>query len=312
LTRVPPRTSLLLIVNPAAQGVTARRVNAVIETLDAPYRVEVEHTKERGHAQEIAARARLDGFEVLAVLGGDGTLNEAINGVAGTSLPVTVLPAGGANVFARSLGLPRDALEAARRLAEGTASTRRVSLGKSDGRWFSANFGVGFDAAIVRHVEARPRIKRLIGDSYFVWAGLRVFFAAYDRRSPRICLTWSPDASAVPAVPAPLFMVVAQNLDPYTFLGRRPLRLCPDAAIEDGVDVFGLDSMRLRIVLPVLFSAFGRARHGSSPHVILARRQTAFSVRCDQPLPVQMDGEYLGERSNLLVESIPDALTVLV
>src|SRR5947209_10683297 len=131
----PGRTSavasargLLVIANPAAQRVTARRLRAVTAALEPAFRVETVETKGRGHAQEIAAIAEADGFELVAVLGGDGTLNEAINGLAGSGAGVTVLPAGGANVFARSIGMPRDALDAARRLTVGPSEERRVPL----------------------------------------------------------------------------------------------------------------------------------------------------------------------------------------
>src|SRR5262249_12513955 len=140
---------------------------------------------------------------IVAVLGGDGTINEVANALAGTPVPLAILPGGGADVFARSLGIPTDPVAAAHFLVERAASTihvRTVPLGRvagtseGEGRFLGAKWGVGFDAAIVRAVERHPRAKRGFGDWYFVWTGLRQFFLGYDRRRPRLELSWGTGA----------------------------------------------------------------------------------------------------------------------
>ena len=183
---------LLLVTNPVAQRITERRRQAVQDLLGRAYDLDPIETKGPGHATEIAGRASLEGFDVVAVLGGDGTVNEVANGLAGTSAAMAVLPGGGANILSRALGLSRDLLEAAEHVAERDPdqAPRRVALGRADGRLFVSNCGVGLDAEIVRHVERRPDRKRRLGAWYFVWKGVGVFFRGYERRIPHIRLRW--------------------------------------------------------------------------------------------------------------------------
>src|SRR5207253_864929 len=167
-----------------------------------------------------------------------GTVNEVANGLAGSHVPMAVLPGGGANILARGLGMPNDPVEATGVLLERLQHPpTRVPLGRIDDRWFVSNCGVGFDAAIVREVERRPGAKRRAGDWFFLWTGLRVFATGYDRRSPQVDLSWGPElehhADGV-------FLAVVQNLSPYTFFGRRPMRLSPQADLQGGLDVLAM------------------------------------------------------------------------
>ena len=306
------RPRALLIVNGKAAGLSARRRGAVEEALRTRFLLEPVDTKARGHATEIAARAPDEEVDVVIVLGGDGTVNEVVNGLAGSEVPIAVLPGGGANVYARALGQPRALIRAARGLATNSGSdravTRKLPLGRVDGRWFAANCGMGFDAAIVRQVERRPRLKRLLGDWHFVASGTRLFFAGYDRRHPHVELEWMKDGR--PERHGGLFLAVVQNVDPFTFLGPRALRMCPDVSLGNGLDWLGIDSMRARYVLPVLFSAFGRATHTNRDHVLYGHAASSLVMRGDGPMPVQADGEYMGTRDEVVVESVPDAISV--
>jgi diacylglycerol kinase family enzyme len=177
-------------------------------------------------------------------------------------------------------------------------------------RWFLASCGVGFDAAIVRDVEGNPRAKKRAGDLFFVWTGVRLFFTGYDRKQPCIDVSWG-DAGPSDRAEG-VFLAVVQNLDPYTYFGRRPMRLSPEARVDGGLDVLMMDSFRTRHVLPVAVSAFARARHPRRRHVRYVRNQSTLLVRCARPMPSQADGEYLGEVSEVRIESIPDALRVVV
>jgi diacylglycerol kinase family enzyme len=301
---------LVLITNPNAKRVTRTQRDDVAQVLAEAFDVERLETKAPGHAVELASLAADDGVDLVVTLGGDGTVNEAANGLAGTDVPLAVLPGGGANVFMRSLGVPEDIVEAARSLVDGAATApRRVPLGRVDGRYFVANCGVGFDGAIVRRVEARQRAKMAVGDLYFVWQALRVFFRDYDRRNPHIDLSWGPDLGQSRQG---LFLAIAQNVAPYTYLGRRAMRLNPDARLEGGLDCMAMDSMRIRSLLPVALSSFVSTRRlRRSPHVLLLRDQSQLRVRCDLPLTVQCDGELVGERSEALLECVPDALSIV-
>jgi diacylglycerol kinase family enzyme len=301
----------VLVVNPQAHTVEDAARRAVVDRLTRSVDVEEVETKGPGHATEIARLAVDARADLVVVLGGDGTLNEAVQGLAGSDVPVGIVPGGGANVFARALGIPRDLLEATGALlAAADGPGRRVPLGRVDGRVFLANCGIGFDAAIVRRVEAVRARKGRVTDGTFVWAGLRLFFGAYDRGTPHLSARWTEDGGVLQTRPGQ-FMVVVQNAEPYTYLGSRAMRLCPSAPLGDGLAVFALDSMRTSIALRVLGATFGRARHGRNRHVAFVGGLAAVTVEADRPMDVQADGEYLGERDRLEITAMPDALTVL-
>jgi diacylglycerol kinase family enzyme len=303
--------SALLIANPNAQRVTPARRDLIARTLRERFDVELAETKAPGHGSQIAEEAVLDGASVLITFGGDGTINEVANGLAGvrSHVPMAILPGGGTNVLARSLGIPTDAMAATRSLIRRSAfAPRRMPLGRIDERYFAANCGVGLDAAIVREVERRQRLKHLLGEWSFVANGVRQFFAAYDRRTPHLTISWGEELERHRAGQ---YLAIVQNASPFTFLGRRALRICPEVRLGDGLDCFGVDSMRTDIIIPILFSAFGAARHVRDPHATYLRSQARLAIRTDVPMPVQADGEYIGQRWNVMIEFVPDALSIL-
>jgi diacylglycerol kinase family enzyme len=300
---------LLLISNEQAHRVTGYRREVIARALSAEFKVEEAQTTAQGHAIQVAREAASDGIEVVAALGGDGTVNEVVNGLAGTDAALAILPAGMANVFARSLGIPNDPVEATGwLLGQPDLAPKRIPLGRVDGRHFTVSCGVGFDAAVVREVERRQRAKRRGGEWFFVRTGLRVFLRGYDRRTPHVRVAWGQ---------TPLerregqFLAVFQNASPYTYLGQRPLRLCPEASLEGELDCLMLDTLRTSVTARLLVSAFGSGRHVRRKHVTYVPGRPRFEVAPDQALPVQVDGEFLGESRELLVDCVPDALNVL-
>jgi diacylglycerol kinase family enzyme len=299
------RRTALLVVNPAARATDHGRADRVAAVLEERLALERVETKARGHAMELAASAAEDNLDLVVVLGGDGTLNEVANALAGTATSVAVLPGGEANVFARSLGLPRDPVAAARIVAAKADSPHRVPLGRAGDRWFTANCGVGFDGAIVRAVEAHPEAKRRLGDAFFVWTAMRVFAAGFDRRTPRLSVSWGPggDERVDHA-----YLAIVQNLSPFTYLGRRAMRLTPDADLALNLDALVVDSMRLGTMLPVVLSTFARARHGRNRHARIVHDVPWVEVRSGVPMPLQADGEYLGEHAAVRIECVRDAL----
>jgi diacylglycerol kinase family enzyme len=300
---------LLLIINENAYRVTRERRVGIADELSRSFKLEEAPTERPRHAIELAREAVLDGVEMVAALGGDGTVNEVANGLAGTDVPLAIVPGGMANVFARSLGIPNDAEAATRLLVDNAkGSPARVTMGIVGGRYFTSNCGVGLDAAIVRRVEEHQAAKKRYGDWYFVWTGLRVFFAGFDRRVPRVRVAWGEDLENERAG---LYLAIAQNTGPYTYLGNRPMRLCPSADLNGGLDFIALDSLRTRVALPVVLSSFGSGKHVAKPHVLHVRDQRRIEIRSDVPLPVQMDGEFIGERDHVLVEAVPNALSVI-
>jgi diacylglycerol kinase family enzyme len=293
---------LLLVVNVVAQAVTRYARDVITGALSSEFRVEAVETKGPGHAAELAAGAAERGLDLVVVLGGDGTINEVANGLAGTDVPMAVLPGGGANVFARSLGLPRDAVEAAGVLLERLhEAPRRVPLGRANDRWFLVNAGVGIDAAIVRRVEGRQFAKRMAGELFFAWSALRVLFTQYDRRTPHLRVTLGDE------VVEDAFSVFAQNVDPYTFVGDRPIRLCAEASLDGGLDAVALRSMRTTLVAGLLLRALrsgAPARRGA----VYGHDLASVLVEADVPMPLQVDGEFVGEVERVSILSVPGAL----
>jgi diacylglycerol kinase family enzyme len=300
---------LLLISNGNAYRTTAYQREVIPRALAAEFKVDVSVTTRPGDATLLARQAALDGIAIVAALGGDGTVNEVANGLAGTDSSLAILPAGMANVFARSLGIPDDPIEATGWLVENPdVSPRRVPLGLVADRHFTVSCGVGLDAAIVREVERRQWTKKRVGDWFFVWSGLRVFFRGYDRRKPHIDAAWGPELEERRAG---LFLAIAQNTTPYTYFRGRAMRLCPDAEMDGGLDLLALDSLRTRVAIPVVARAFRSARHIRGRHALYVKDRRRFDLRCDRPMPVQVDGEFIGLHERLAIESVPAALGVL-
>jgi len=307
---MPSASNLLLIANDNARAVTGYVRDVIVKALSAEFAVEVADTKGPGHAIELARQGVESGADLVVAMGGDGTVNEVANGLAGSAVPLAVVPAGGVNVFARALGIPEDPVEATGRLLEdpGRAPTR-INMGRIGDRCFLVSAGIGFDAAVVHRVEGHQHMKRAAGDAFFVWSALRTFFGGYGRRHPTIHLRWGdgPDESR-----DDLFTVIVQNGSPFVYWGELSFEFCPGASFDRNLDAFALDRMRTTTVLRVLAGALGSGRHVRQRHVVSVEDRPRFEIRTDEPLPVQADGEYLGQRDHVVVESIPDALSVLV
>jgi diacylglycerol kinase family enzyme len=298
----------LLIFNPQATSVSAPVRDVIAHALSSELKVELAETKRRHHATHLASGAAHEGYDVVISLAGDGTLNEIINGLIGTETPVIPLPGGGTNVFARAVGLPRDPIEATATILgrlESGAQPRRINVGRVNGRAFCCNVGIGFDAAIVKAVERRFRLKRQVGDAFFVYQGLRLFFFAYPRRERPLHLDVGTEHIG------PLHQIVVCNSNPYTYLGDRPFQLCPMASLERGLDLTGLASFRTMSVLRVIARAFGSGGHAKMRSVHTAHDLDAFTVTSDRPLLYQVDGDLAGEGTRFDFENLPRALAIL-
>jgi diacylglycerol kinase family enzyme len=284
----------LLIANPFATNVDDDGIRAVQEVLE-PERTML--TEGPGHATELAASP--GDVDAIAVFGGDGLVNEALNGLG--DLPFAALPGGGTSVFARALGLPRDPVEAARRVREGT--TRRISLGRVNGRRFGFNAGLGLDAELVRRVDALGRAAdgRRPGDFAFTYEFLRLLAAHRFKLEPSIDVHGLGRAAAV----------LVTNGDPYTYAGALPLHLSPQAEFELGLDIVA--PVRVSIgVLPRLARALLARKRRESGYVLYAHDVDHVEVTCDRPLPLQADGEDLGDVEHAVFTAEREAVTVLV
>ena len=289
---------------------TARARVVIRKALSADHDVTVAETTRRGNATRLAQDAASAGYDAVVVLGGDGTLNEAANGLAGSTTALATLPGGSTNVFARTIGIAQDPVEATGELLSALArgSLRRIGLGSVNGRYFLFHVGMGFDAAVVSQVERRAALKRYAGHPLFVWAAFSTWFRHYDHSRPRLRVE-------VPGRP-PIddgYLAICMNSNPYTYLGNIPLNLAPDADLDRGLVMATFRSMQfgpfLGLVASVLRSGSHFRRHRS---VDYRTDLTEATVVGHGPLPYQVDGDYLGEAERLSFRHEPDALTVVV
>jgi len=293
----------LLIVNPYSTNVTGRRVTAVSRVLGERGGLTTEFTQAPGHATELVREASASNVDAIVVFSGDGTYNEALNGSDGTT-PFGFLPGGGTSVFPRAIGLSRDPVHAARAVAAAVAErrTRRISLGAVNGRRFSFAAGIGFDAEAVRRLDALGR------DA----GGARPGDAAFIREVTKMLLArrarWEPQLE-IEGVGRAAFVLVA-NGDPYSYAGSIPLRVTPDARFEGGLDFAAPTRVRARDV-PWIATAIVRGNR-VDPRVLRGHDLDRIVVRCDSPMPLQSDGEDLGDADHAVFEARRYALAVLV
>jgi len=304
------RKRVRLIVNPFASAVSAKSIAAVRQGL-ADHDVSEVTTAARDHATELARDAAAEGVDAVIVLGGDGTVNEAANGLLGaaTGTALAPLPGGSTNVFVRTMGLPRKPGPAARAVATaiGQGSVRRIPVGLANGRYFLFHVGIGFDAAVVAQVERRAELKRTIGQAVFVYAAFATWFRHYDRTRPRLRI----DGGDGPPVDG--YFTICLNTNPYTYLGARPFNVAPGATGEHGLTAVTLTTFGVGTLLGVTARALGKgdavARHGS---VDVRRDQPRLVVQGNGPVPWQADGDFLGEVDELVLTQATERLPVVV
>ena len=286
----------LLIVNPFASGVDEHRLAAVQAALPAGM---VSHL--RTLAAEATDVARDAGpVDAIYVFGGDGTFNEVLNGVA-VDVPLGFLPGGGTSVLPRALGLSRDPVKAAKRVADG--ETRRIGLGRVNGRRFGFNAGLGLDAELVRRVDRLGRSPdgRRPGDVAFMKVAAAVLRERHGRFEEQLEIDGAGRAA---------FVLVA-NCTPYTYSGAVGLDLVPGASFDEGLAYFAPVSLRARDLPRMVVHGF-RGSGLKDGHALSARDVDRFVVRCDRPLPLQVDGEDAGDVLEAVYEAERDAVTVLV
>ncbi len=307
---------LLLIVNASASSVTARVRVVIQKSLAADHEVSVAETSRRGHATRLAQGAAARGTEAVIVLGGDGTLNEAANGLAGTSCALGVLPGGSTNVFARTIGMTNDPIEATGELlgalGAGPGGIRPISVGNVNGRHFLFHVGVGFDAAVVAQVEKRTALKRYLGQALFAYAALATWARHYDRRHPHFSVELhGRDGQNVTVEDG--YFAICLKTNPYTFLGDRPFDVAPGTGLDTPLSVAVLRSVHAPTLLGLTVSALrggeGFARHRK---VTVVNEVIRAVISPYTPVPYQVDGDYLGETEHLEFRWEPDHLRLIV
>lgn len=300
---------ILFIVNSVASSVTARRRVVIHKALSADHDVTLTETNRRGHATRLARSAASQRFDLVVVLGGDGTFNEAANGLAGTSTALGVLPGGSTNVFARILGLPDDSVDAAGVLLEALAADniRRIGLGSVEGRYFLFHCGVGFDAAVVEQVERRGNWKRWAGHPLFVYAAVDTWLRRFDRSTPPMRVLGADGQEQTRG-----FFTVVLNADPYTYLGNRAFELVPGLGLDEPLATVTLQKLGLRTLLPVAGAALTHRDLGTRTNLDVRTGVRSLVIEADPPIPYQVDGDHLGASKRLRFAWTPDHLALLM
>ncbi|HET8980488.1 MAG TPA: diacylglycerol kinase family protein [Solirubrobacteraceae bacterium] len=305
-----PSRRMLVIVNPYATTVSDRLKNLVVYALRGRYDVHAVDTEARDHATELCRQAAQDGYDVVVAFGGDGTVNEAANGLVGSETPLFPLPGGRTNVYCRMLGIPTDVVDATEHLL-GLAHDwhpRRVDVGRVNERYFLFSAGVGLDASVVERVDAHPRLKARVGEWYYAWTGIQTFNRHYLVRPPRLEAELGDERVA--GVTA-----IIQNASPYTFFGNRPVHMGEGATLESG-DLAGVVLQRSSPIdaLTVSWRALSK-----QARLVRHRRVHGFSgitgLRIasadERALPLQVDGDYIGEVHEAVFEALPHGILVV-
>ncbi len=327
----------LLIINPRATSRSGRDAGLVVRELGSRLDLETAQTRYRGHARELAAASASRGYDLVVTFGGDGTVNEVVNGLMRSRVPdysgqpccgagadggarmdagvgahprpaIAPVPGGGANVFARTLGLPPDPAGAVQQILSAVESgTRRtIGLGLAGDRYFTFSAGLGVDAEVVADVDRRRASGRRASTLMYLHTALRRYYAATDRRRPALTLI----APGQPPVTG-LFMGVVTNSSPWTYLGSHPVRPA-HADFSSGLDLFALRRLRTLTTL----AALGHMMHTteelpSGRDVVSAAALTELTFEADRPIAFHIDGEYLGETEGIAFRFVPEALCVV-
>jgi diacylglycerol kinase family enzyme len=309
----------LLVVNPKATTTSERSRDVLVRALRSEVDLTVAFTRRRGHAAALARDAARDRVDLVVTLGGDGTVNEAVNGLladevfgtsakAGDRPALAVVPGGSTNVFARAVGMPKDWAEGAGIILEALREgrTRTIGLGRADDRYFTFCAGLGWDAEVVRRVERA----RLRGKTSTPWLYLRSaasqYFFETERRHPPITLERPGEQPEVG-----LATVIVQNTAPWTYLGDRPINPCPGASFDAGLDLMAMRELHVPSTTRTVQQILARHPQPHGKRLLGLNDLAAFTLRAERPMAFQLDGEYLGERDKIEFLAVPEALRIV-
>ena len=305
-----PSRRMLVIVNPYATTVSEGLKNLIVYALRGRYDVTAVDTQARGHATELCRQAAQQGYDVVVAFGGDGTVNESANGLIGSDTPLCCLPGGRANVWCRLLGIPAAVVDATEHLLAIAHDwhPRRVDVGRVNQRHFLFSSGVGLDASVVQRVDANPRMKARLGEYYYAWAAVNTLHRRYVVHPPRLeAFAGGASATGVSAV--------VQNAEHYTYFGDRPIDMADGSGLQSG----DLSAIVLQRATPLEVPTFGWRALAKRARVTDHRRVTGFSgftemqVRSvdERPLPLQVDGDYIGDVAQAHFSVAPQSLLIV-
>jgi len=301
----------LLIINPRATAMTGRDAGLVVRALGSRLELDTRQTQYRGHAGELAAASAAEGYELVVVFSGDGTVNEVVNGlmqVRQERPALAPIPGGGANVFARTLGLPAEAGAAVQHILSAVAAgtRRKIGLGLAGDRYFTFSAGLGIDAEVIADMERQRARGRRASVAAYLRTTVRRYYET-DRRRPALTLRTPGEAPV-----SGLFMGVVTNSSPWTYLGNHPVGLA-HADFSSGLDLFALRRMRTLSTLAALHQMM-QTTHTDLPSgrdIVSAAALTELAFEAVRPMAFHIDGEYLGEREAVAFRFVPDAVCVV-
>ncbi|MCW2957931.1 MAG: hypothetical protein JWP18_734 [Solirubrobacterales bacterium] len=305
------RKRMLVIVNPYATTVSDRLKNLVVYALQGRYEVDAIDTKGKNDATAIAREAALEGYDIVVAFGGDGTVNEAANGLLGSDTPLSCLPGGATNVYARLLGIPNDIVDATEHLLRiaDDFTPRKVDAVRVNDRVFTFCAGLGLDASVTERVDSHPRLKRRFGAYYFMVSGLRIFTSRYVVRPPRMRVSL-PGGEELHGV-----TTLVQNADPYSYFKKIPLHMAEGATLDSAT----VSGVVLKRATPTVMP--GVIYRMLSPRARLARHRAVNAFRDvdgltitstdGRPIALQVDGDYIGDVTEARFDVLPGALTVV-
>ena len=304
----------ILIVNPHATTMDGNTPELVAQSLAGLVDLDVRQTRYRGHARELAAEADDD---LVLVLGGDGAVNETVNGImsrpaglSGSALPlIGVIPGGGGNVFARALGLPLGTEAAIGRIRDVIAagSYRTIGLGLAGDRYFTFSADLGWDAEVMDEMDQLRETGRRQSTTLYLRTIVRQFFRGTDRRVPALTL----ERDGQPPVDG-LFMTVVTNRSPWTYFGGRALLPVPNPDLNSGLDLLALRRLRLGTIVSLVSQLLWvRSRPPRGRHLLSMPGLESLVIRSARPIAFQVDGEYLGETKAVEFRFVPHAIRVV-
>ena len=304
----PAVVNVLLISNAYAGGVSSRKKEVIAKALAADCKLDVVDTASRNHASDLSVEAIDRGFDAVVVFGGDGTVNEVAQGLVGTDVGLGILPGGSTNVMARSMGVPLDPVDATAFLGARLASNsrRRINVGRMNQRYFLFSAGMGLDAEVVRRVEADPDKKRKWGEWWFVVNALKAAVTQYRGSEPTITLEVEGSESSR------VVLALCCNGRPFTYFKRFPVDPCPYASLDGGLDLLGFTKIHAATIPRVIWSLFVSRSHPRWRNVRYHHDVPSARAVADGPMPVQVDGDYIGEMSEGALALVPDALDLFV
>ncbi|HZG95252.1 MAG TPA: diacylglycerol kinase family protein [Mycobacteriales bacterium] len=301
-------TRALLVFNPKATATTPRMRDVLTRALGSELKVDVAETTHQHHATELAQQAAANGIEYVVVLGGDGTVNEVVNGLVHSDTVLAIVPAGSGNVFARALGMSASPIEATGEVIDAIRGDRRrtVNLGRADDRYFTFAAGLGVDAEIVHRVERQRHSGRQASPGRYFRTAVLHYVLGTDRRRAAVTLD-VPGSEPVDG----LFNGIVANGSPWTYFGERPVHATPGASFEGDLDLFALRRMTVTGGYRISRQFFMETEQIRSRSVLALHDVPEFTLRTDRPMAAQVDGDYIGERTSVTYRSVRQALTVV-